>query len=63
MDIVERMEHAMWRNSNDVFKDFDHLKNLMISFRTEREVMLTFPDDNMRILFKVAYNTGIVIFK
>lgn len=63
MDIVGRMEHASWRNSNDVFRDFDHLKNLMISFRTEKEVMLTFPDDNIRILFKVAYNTGIVVFK
>jgi mRNA-degrading endonuclease HigB of HigAB toxin-antitoxin module len=63
VEIVERIEHASWRDSNDALSDLKHLKNIRISFRNEKEVVLTIPDDKIRLLFKVAYNMGVVIFK
>lgn len=63
IDIVERIEHAKWQNHDDILKDFKHLDFVKVNVRNGKEVIVTVPDDKIRLLFKVAFNMGVVFIK
>ncbi len=59
MDIVDRMEKGKWHTPDDVMKDFHNMNSVTVTV-SQKNIIITVMDCNVRLLTKVAYNTGIV---
>jgi mRNA-degrading endonuclease HigB of HigAB toxin-antitoxin module len=60
IDIVNCIENGKWRIPDDIIKDFHNNDSVKISVTSKNNVIFLVKDCNVRLLAKIAYNTGIV---